>query len=105
MHMIARLWRGTTRAADADRYFQYLLETGLKDYRSIPGNRGVYTLRKIGPQHAEFLLISLWDSFDAIQKFAGPEYEKAVYYPEDAKFLLEMEPNVTHYELLPMRTA
>lgn len=103
--MIARLWHGTTRAEDADRYHQYLLATGLKDYRSIPGNRGVYTLRKIGPQHAEFLLISLWDSFDAIQKFAGPEYEKAVYYPEDAKFLLEMEPNVTHYEVLSIPAA
>ncbi len=103
--MIARLWRGITRAEDADRYFRYLLETGLKDYRSIPGNRGVYALRKTGPQQAEFLLISLWDSFDAIRKFAGPEYEKAVYYPEDVKFLLEMEPHVTHYEVLPVPSA
>lgn len=98
--MIARLWRGITRTEDADRYYQYLLETGLKEYRSVPGNRGVYTLRKRGPQQAEFLLISLWDSFDAIRNFAGPDYEKAVYYPEDAKFLLEMEPNVLHYEVL-----
>jgi hypothetical protein len=45
-------------------------------------------------------LISLWDSWDAIKKFAGPDYEKAVYYPEDRKFLLELEAHVTHYEVL-----
>ena len=34
-----------------------------------------------------------------IKAFAGPEYEKAVYYPKDKKFLLELDPNVTHYEV------
>lgn len=37
---------------------------------------------------------------DAIQAFAGPDVEKAVYYPEDAEYLLEMEPSVAHYEAL-----
>ena len=38
--MIARIWRGVTREADKDTYFEYLQETGLKEYASIPGNRG-----------------------------------------------------------------
>jgi heme-degrading monooxygenase HmoA len=60
----------------------------------------VYALRRVDGDRAHFLLISLWDSMDAIRKFAGPEPEKAVYYPEDKDFLLEFEPNVTHYEVL-----
>jgi hypothetical protein len=44
--------------------------------------------------------MSLWESYEAIKKFAGPDFEKAVYYPEDKDFLLELEPNVTHYEIL-----
>jgi hypothetical protein len=44
--------------------------------------------------------VSLWESVDAIRKFAGPDIERAVYYPEDKEFLLELEPNVTHYEVL-----
>ncbi|MGA8904462.1 MAG: hypothetical protein WB661_05570 [Candidatus Bathyarchaeia archaeon] len=44
--------------------------------------------------------MSLWESCDAIKKFAGPNLEKAVYYPEDKKFLLELEPNVVHYKIL-----
>jgi hypothetical protein len=44
--MIARQWHGRVRAADADAYHQYLLRTGVRDYRSVPGNRGVQVLRR-----------------------------------------------------------
>ena len=98
--MIARVWRGITRESDKDIYFNYLQKTGLRDYASIPDNRGVWVLRHVGQGKAEFLLISLWDSYDAIKAFAGPDFENAVYYPEDRKFLLELEPHVTHYEVL-----
>jgi heme-degrading monooxygenase HmoA len=60
----------------------------------------VTVLRRISEGQAEFLLISLWDSFDSIRRFAGDEVEKAVYYDEDKEYLLEFEPNVTHYEVL-----
>jgi len=98
--MIARIWRGTVREADKDTYYEYLQATGLKEYASIPGNRGVYTLRNVRDGKAEFLLLTLWDSWDAIRAFAGADFEKAVYYPEDEKFLLALDPYVTHYELL-----
>jgi heme-degrading monooxygenase HmoA len=98
--MIARIWRGFTREADKDSYFDYLQKTGLKDYASIPGNQGIWVLRRVQGGKAEFTLISLWESWDAIKAFAGPDYENAVYYPEDKKFLLELEPQVTHYEVL-----
>ena len=39
-------------------------------------------------------------AWDAIKAFAGPEYEKAVYYPEDEQFLIDRRPMVEHYELL-----
>lgn len=43
--MIARIWRGVTRADQADAYYDYLERTGLKDYRNTAGNRGVWVLR------------------------------------------------------------
>jgi heme-degrading monooxygenase HmoA len=76
------------------------MKTGLKDYRATEGNRGVYVLRRVGEGRAEFLLISLWESFDAIRRFAGPEIENAVYYPKDKEFLLELDPHVLHYEVV-----
>jgi heme-degrading monooxygenase HmoA len=98
--MIARIWRGHTPEAKADRYLDYLKMTGVTDYSATEGNRGVTVLRRISEGQAEFLLISLWDSFDSIRRFAGDEVEKAVYYDEDKEYLLEFEPNVTHYEVL-----
>ncbi|HEY7637624.1 MAG TPA: hypothetical protein VH763_18915 [Gemmatimonadales bacterium] len=98
--MIARTWHGRVPAAKADEYFDYIQRTGIADYKRTPGNRGVYVFRRIEGGEAHFLLTSLWDSLDAIRRFAGNDVERARYYPEDTAYLLELEPKVTHYEVL-----
>jgi len=98
--MIARTWRGVTRAADADEYLAYLHATGLAEYRQAPGNRGVLALRRLEGDRAEFLLVTLWDSEEAVRRFAGPDPERAVFYPEDDRFLLERGERVTHYAVV-----
>jgi heme-degrading monooxygenase HmoA len=102
--MIARMWRGVTSESDKDTYFDYLQATGLKEYAAIPGNQGVWVLRRVSGGEAEFTLISLWESWDAIKAFAGADYERAVY-PEDKRFLRQLDPEVQHYEVLssPLR--
>jgi hypothetical protein len=45
--MIARTWRGATKAEDAEAYLQYLHETGFSQYRATPGNLGVLGLRRV----------------------------------------------------------
>jgi heme-degrading monooxygenase HmoA len=99
-NMIARIWHGTTPAAKADDYLALLQRTGIPDYQATPGNQGVFVLRRLEGEAAHFLLISLWSSMEAIAAFAGAEVEQARYYPEDPDFLLELEPQVTHYEVL-----
>lgn len=103
--MIARTWHGAVRAGDTDAYYEYLMETGVPGYRAVEGNRGVYLLRRREGDTAHFLLLTLWESWDAIRAFAGADVERAVYYPRDSEFLLEMEPTVTHYEVLPVDEA
>jgi len=98
--MIARSWRGATRAQDAETYLEYLQRTGFAEYRKTLGNRGVLGLRRIVKDRAEFLLISLWDSTDAIRRFAGDDIEKAVFYPEDERFLVERDDHVSHFEVV-----
>jgi heme-degrading monooxygenase HmoA len=98
--MIARLWRGATRAEDGDRYREYLEETGVRETRATPGNRGVLVLRRMEGDRAEFLFASFWDSMDDIHGFAGDDVERAVYYPEDERFLLKLDPRVRHYEVV-----
>ena len=98
--LIARVWHGVTDARRAEDYADYLERTGARECRATPGNRGVYVLRRIKHDRAEFTFISLWESIDAIKRFAGADYEKAHYYPEDRDFLLELEPFVEHYDVL-----
>jgi heme-degrading monooxygenase HmoA len=61
----------------------------------------VLALRRIvNDDRAEFLLVTLWDSEEAIRRFAGDEPEKAVFYPEDERFLVERGERVSHYEVV-----
>jgi heme-degrading monooxygenase HmoA len=54
-------------------------------------------LRRDVGDDTEFLLVTLWDSLDAVKAFAGPDYETAVFYPEDDRYLVERDRAVTHY--------
>ncbi len=97
--MIARIWHGVTRAEDSDEMLEYFRATGLEGFQATEGHRGALMLRRAGGDRHEFLLISLWDSLEAIKRFAGEDYQKARYYPDDARLLVELEPTVGHYEV------
>jgi heme-degrading monooxygenase HmoA len=98
--MIARVWRGATRAADADAYLEYLDRTGHVEYRRTPGHRRTITMRRVHEERAEFVVMSFWDSLDAIRAFAGADVERAVFYAEDDRFLVERENRVAHFEVV-----
>lgn len=98
MKKITRIWHGTTKAEHADIYLKYVEETGLKDYRNVDGNLSAKILRRIDGKICHFLTVTEWDSYDSIKRFAGKEFEKARYYVEDKKYLLEFEEKVKHYE-------
>jgi heme-degrading monooxygenase HmoA len=97
--VIARTWRGWTSADDAARYTDYVNQTGVPGLAGTEGNRGVYLLRRIDGERAEFIVLSLWESLDEIKAFAGDDVEKAVFYPEDDAFLVEREWTCLHYEV------
>lgn len=97
--MLARIWRGATTAADADAYLAYLHETGVSEYRRTPGNRGVIVLRRVVQDRADFLLLTMWESEDAVRRFAGDDMGRAVFYPQDDRFLIARDLRVEHYEV------
>lgn len=97
--MIARTWRGATKAEDAEAYLQYLYETGFPAFRDTPGNAGALGLRQVIDGKAVFVVVSFWESEDAIRAFAGQDIERAVFYPEDDRFLVERDDHVTHFEV------
>ena len=97
--MIARIWRGTVETADAETYGDYIRETGLAGYAATEGNRGAWLLRRPLGERTEFVTFTLWESLDAVKQFAGDDYESAVYYPEDDRFLVERDEKCAHYEV------
>jgi heme-degrading monooxygenase HmoA len=98
--MIARIWRGWTRAEDADAYVGYISATGIAAYHATPGNRGAWLLRRDDGGRSEIVTLSLWESWDAVRAFAGEDVDRAVFYPEDDRYLVDREERVTHFDVL-----
>lgn len=97
--MIARIWKGAVRKQDGDEYARYMRETGIAGYSGTPGNRLALMLRRDLDEKTEFVMLTLWDSVDSIKVFAGEDPEKAVFYPEDDRFLIERDLTAAHYEV------
>jgi len=96
---IARIWRGRTLTTKADEYEAYLFASGISKVRETPGNLGVTVLRRQDGKETEFLVISIWQSLDAVKRFAGKDYDKAVILDRDREYLIEVEATVRHYEI------
>jgi heme-degrading monooxygenase HmoA len=96
--MITRIWHGATPAAKSDGYLSLMRTVAIPDYLSSPGNKGAYALRRVEGSLAHFLMITFWESEEAIRAFAGDDINVAKYYDFDKDFLIEMEPCSVHYE-------
>jgi heme-degrading monooxygenase HmoA len=97
--MIERSWHGRVPAAKGDAYHAYLLRSGVPALAATPGNLGVAVLRRTEGDIEHVMVTSRWESLDSIKRFAGNDYLRARYFPEDDEYLLEREPTVTHHEL------
>jgi len=97
--MIVRLWHGRVAASRADEYAEFMKRRAVPDYASVEGLQKLLFLRNLDGEVANFLLITHWDSLDAVRGFAGEQPEKAKYYPEDDDFLLEKEASSALYEV------
>jgi heme-degrading monooxygenase HmoA len=98
--MIARIWTGATRDADADAYEEYMNEVAVPGYTNIAGHRTLLMLRRPrGDGNTEFTMITCWDNMESIAAFAGPDPERAVFYPRDDELLVERDLTVRHYQV------
>jgi heme-degrading monooxygenase HmoA len=97
--VIARIWRGVVRTDDAAEYVDYVRRTGIEHYRSTPGNLGAWILHRPIDDRTEIVTFSFWESMASLRTFAGDDASRAVYYPEDDRFLIERGSTVEHYEV------
>jgi heme-degrading monooxygenase HmoA len=93
------MWRGATKREDAEAYAKYVTATGLVEYRATPGNRGAHILQRGAGGLTEIITLSFWDSLESIKGFAGDDIERAVFYPDDDRYLVERDLRVTHFQV------
>jgi len=98
--MIARRWHGRVPAVKAEEYLRLMEQVGLPDYRSIEGNRGAWCLHRREGAVVHVEMFTFWDDLEAIRRFAGDDLTKAKYYDFDPNFLLELEPEVTQFDVI-----
>jgi heme-degrading monooxygenase HmoA len=95
--MVIRMWRGRTPIEKATAYEELMRCLAAPDYGAVPGLLAYYFTRHDTETEAEFLLITHWESLEAVQGFAGADYQRAKYYPEDQDFLLAFPETVEHF--------
>jgi heme-degrading monooxygenase HmoA len=92
------MWRGWTRAEDADRYERHYRSEVLSELRQVPGFRGARLLRRTIAGETEFVSLTFFDDLDAIRGFAGSDHETAVVAAEARRVLVRFDERVRHYE-------
>ena len=74
-------------------------DRAIPDYKSTEGFVKLTFLRRRDEDFAYFELITFWQNMEVIKNFAGDDYDKAKYYPEDKKYLIDFPEEVTHFEV------
>ena len=71
----------------------------LPELRKIEGYKGGYVLRLDGSEEVEFVVVNLFESWEAVKRFAGPNYGVPVFEPEAKKLLCRIEALANHYDV------
>jgi heme-degrading monooxygenase HmoA len=98
--LIVRVWRGYAAVTESQAYPKYLLHSLRPQLEQLTGFRGLYLLRRRQADEIEFLVLTLWDSMDAVRAFAGEQPEVAVVEPAARAALVRFDETVNHYEVL-----
>lgn len=98
--MIMRKWEARIWSRDAATFVAYLDATGSAHSLETEGNLGFQILlRGHNDGTSTVTTLSWWRDLDAVKEFAGENFERARYYPEDDKYLLDRPELVEHFEV------
>jgi heme-degrading monooxygenase HmoA len=98
--MVARVWKAEALPAKVEAYARHLREAVLPVLGSIPGHRGAWLLKRDEGDRTELVVLTLWESMDAIRAFAGESPERAVVEPEAQAVLEAFDATVRHFEVV-----
>jgi heme-degrading monooxygenase HmoA len=98
--MIIREWRGRALRSRERAYLEHFNSSVLPQLKKLPGFIGAHLCCRTKGDLLEFVVLTRWESFDAVRGFAGEDYEKAIVEPAAAAALTDFDSLVQHYEIL-----
>jgi heme-degrading monooxygenase HmoA len=98
--VISRQWRGLAHPNRAQDYVKHLRSETFPALQKIPGFVNASILSRPFGAGIEFVIVTSWDSMDAIAKFAGSDPEAAVVPAKAAAMMIEYDRRVRHFEVI-----
>ena len=98
--MILRMWRARATVEKSGKYIEHATKKVFPALSAIEGHRGAYLLRRAVDGAIELVVLTLWESMEAVREFAGVKAEKAVVEPEARAVLTSFDESVTHFEVV-----
>lgn len=98
--MILRMWKARSTVEKSGEYIQHATMRVFPALRAIEGHRGAYLLRRAVDGVVELMVLTLWESMEAVRKFAGVKPEQAVVEPEARAVLTDFDERVKHFEIV-----
>jgi len=103
--MVIREWRGRAALARSDAYPKHFRERVVPELQAIAGFCGAELSRRELDDRVEFLVLTRWQSMEAIGAFAGPSLERAIVEPGAVAALIDFDQTVRHYEVIERAAA
>ena len=103
--MVIREWRGRALLSRSDAYPKHFRERVVPELQTIAGFCGAELSRREIGDRLEFLVLTRWDSMDAVRAFAGASTERAVVEPGAVAALIDFDDTVRHYEVIDEASA
>ena len=97
--MVVRLWSARTTPAQARVYLQHFSNQVLPALRKFAGYVSSSVLTRPTESAVEIMVMTVSQSFTAIEAFAGSDREAAVVVPEAAALLTDYDRRVRHFEV------
>lgn len=91
------------KRGEANNYIRHLETETFPLIAAISGFVKASILRRSTAEGIEFLIITIWESMDAIRKFAGDDAEAAVVPKVVKGMMLNWEERVRHYDVVSER--
>jgi heme-degrading monooxygenase HmoA len=98
--MILREWRGRAAKSNPDAYPNHFRSTVLPELRELPGFLGAHLCQRHLSEQIEFLVLTKWQSMEAIRAFAGDDVDQAIVEPAGVAALVDFDDRAQHYEMI-----